>query len=205
MHRTLLSLAAPSAALAAALTLATPAGAATFDHEDATGDTYRFSASKGSETWTPAPEATEVDLTSVSVRHGRRIRITVTGADFTRGSGALAYALRSGRRQLEITQRVGTTRDFPKLDAYAYPPVPACKRITGEVDRAADTASVTVPRACLRRPDWVRAGVGHAVLEEGTRRRVVGLLDDALIDGQPGDYLALSPRVHRGPQGPVPQ
>lgn len=184
------------AATAATIGLAAPAHAQTWDHEDATGDTWRLTADRDGSTVTPAPEATQTDIATVSIKHSRRITMTVTGVDFNRETSGLIYEIRDGRREVWIDQRVGADRMVPRFSAYSSRG--ECTGARGSVDRAADVATVSVPRRCLGQPDAVRAGVGVVTYEVVNRRRFVVLADDGLTDGEPEGELVKSDRVPRG-------
>jgi hypothetical protein len=194
--RTRLVATVAATAAAATVGLAGPAQAQTWDREDAVGDTWRYTYTGSEETGAPAPEASHNDIAAVSARHARRVSVTATGVDFTRETEVLIYQIRDGRRQVWVLQRVGSDRGQSLV---AFRGRRECRSARGSVDRAADVATVSVPRRCLGQPDTVRVGVGVVSYEEVNRRRLDILLDDGLLDGEPQDELTLSPRIARGP------
>ena len=201
------------AALTGAATLTivgmSPASAAYWSHDDTIGDvvaqTDTFDETTGEVQegdLTPAPDNTDTDVASVTVDHrAHRIVLKTTLRDLTAASGIAVYDIRTGARHYGVMQRLGKKDQafgFPAFDLSRANGKPVrCAGVERNVDRAANVATVNIPRHCLGLPGWVRVGTGVAKIE-ATETSFGFLADDALTDASVLDELVMSPRVRRG-------
>jgi hypothetical protein len=148
---------------------------------------------------TTAPDNTDTDVTRVGVDHRlHRVVLTTALRDLTATSGFAVHDIRTGTRKFFVLQRLGTDRTLPGFDlSRGNGDRVRCAGVERRVDRAADVATVDIPRRCLGRPAWVRVGTGVVKFDE-TDTSTAFWADDALRDAQVRDSLALSPRVRRG-------
>jgi hypothetical protein len=161
--------------------LAAPAHAGSWSAPDPAGDATSYA-------WDPEPEPCGTytatrhdvgDLRRLSVRHGRDDVVLTTvmaGLDQVRDP-SVTFAIRTEQRDwlLGVDRYRGSFEAdlLPDLDpdedevgecgaygwvAYGKP----CERMTVDVDRADGRVRVVLPRACLRNPRWVRAGVSSS-------------------------------------------
>lgn len=202
-----LSRAVAALAGVAALTLTgmSPASAAQWRHDDAVGDVQTQTTTFDEETGevqegepTAAPDNTDTDVTRISVNHRtHRVVLRTTLRDVTGKSGIAFYEIRAGARRYSVLQRLGRDRAFPAFYfSRANGDRVRCADVERDVDRAANRATLEIPRRCLGRPAWVRVGAGVAKIE-GTETSSTFVADDAMRDAVVKDRLALSPRVRR--------
>lgn len=193
------TLAAFAGAAALTITGMSPASAANWGHDDAVGDvqsqTETFEGDEGEQT--SAPDNTDTDVTRVSVSHrSHRVVLETALRDVTANSGVVVYDIRTGDRRYSVLQRLGTDRTWPAFDlSRANGDHVRCPGVERSVDRAANSATLNLPRRCLGRPRWVRVGVGVAKVDAATETTFTLLGDDAMQDAVISDDLALSPRV----------
>ncbi len=193
-------------AAALIITGMSPASASIWRHDDAVGDVHSQTDIIDEETgefiegeFTIAPENTDTDVSRIRVSHRtHRISLRTTLRDITRRSGFLVYDVRTDGRRYSVMQRLGKDRLFPAFDlSRANGRRVKCAGLTRTVDRTTNRATVSIPRRCLGRPDWVRIGAGAAKIDI-TDTSVSVLVDDALRDALVLDTLGLSPRIERG-------
>ena len=203
----------PSRALAAlagvaALTITgmSPASAAYWAHDDAVGDVQSQTETYDEETGevlvgepTIAPDNKDTDVTRVGVNHRiHQVVLKTTLRDLTVRSGLAVYEIRTGARTYFVLQRLGTDRMLPAFFfSRANGERVRCAGVGRSVDRAADRATLRIPRHCLGHPETVRVGAGVAKFD-ATDTSFTFLVDDALQDALISDELGLSPRVPRG-------
>jgi hypothetical protein len=183
LRRSLLSTAAVLAT-AAGLTLG-PTGTAdakTIYNTDARGDVAKFVGDSGGSL--AAPNQRNGDIVRTKLWHATKVGITSHFADIRRTGDVRADIL-------ELATNEGVVRE---VALYAAPGHWAgeteitgprggkkrCAGITHEIDYAANTVTIRVPRSCLSNPRWVRIGFASLV---GTERNQTATVDDALRDG----------------------
>ena len=166
-------------------------------HTDAAHDVGRsVRDSSDHETVTPAPRRTDGDVLSSTVRHrARSVQVELRLASLRRSGLAVGESLRivtdqGVRRDVTVQLVPGTGRTTVYVEGRDGQDRP-CPGITARMDFARATTSVTVPRSCLGRPDWVRVGVG-AFKQTGENTYY---FDDAAVKSGQGDHLVLGPRV----------
>lgn len=204
MIRSTRTLAALAAAAVLTTAAASPASAARWSHDDARGDvlavTESADGSQASADPVVAPEVTTTDITRVVVRHqARRLVLETELVDIAAVSGLLVQHLRTDAGAYGLTLRLGRDRTFPAFDLRRRgrsSPV-RCEGLERTVDRAADLATVSIPRHCLDHPETVRVGTG-AMDFDFTGSSVSTSADDALRDAVVRDRLRMSPPVARG-------
>jgi hypothetical protein len=169
-----------------------PALAQTKTRPDAVGDVARSPV--GSSTYTPAPSRIEGDITSTRVSHGpRAVWVTVHLRDLTTTSNGNFHriSILSDRRfrQVEIDAFPGHWEGHAvTTDAHGL--AVGCA-VQFRIDYVANLVVLRMPRACLRRPKWVRVAVRSTVA--GT---TYAYTDDARTTGVIGG-LVYGPRVRR--------
>lgn len=155
--------------LLAAMTLASAplavtgqAHAATWTQQDARGDVLAISQSAGSEKETvePAPEDTATDITRFTVNHtARKVALVLRVRDLRHGDTMVSARLVTPRGAYDVLAfRSADLRMFG-VSAANGTDVP-CRGKKLRLDTVRDLIRITVPRACLGGPRWVRAGAG---------------------------------------------
>ena len=179
------------AAVSTAVLLLMPsaAQAATWTHDDRSGDVYRWGRGPVS----AAPGQQTADVTRIQVRHTKqRVALTVTMRALPSDGYGVSWFLRTSERpQRYVVQLKRWSADDRSLrlvygwtERGEYEDVP-CPGLGWSRSTASSTITLTVPRTCLERPDWVRSGVETAVADPDPER---ALYDDALVDGR-ADYI----------------
>lgn len=192
-----------AALLAAALTatlLPGAASAATLATPDAVGDVWRstYDQDTGEETVEPAGTQLNVDLERTVLRHTATRLVLV---------GSYAQLERSTNRFFlfsEVRTNEGIRRDLGvdttmRWGGTAFLMGPRgevrCPGLRHDIDYAADTVTVSVPRGCLSDPRWVQGRIGgFAFPEKGDGSEAY--LDSASDDT--ADEPTWTPRVRRG-------
>ncbi len=184
-------------AVAAALgVVGAPAGAETWTHRDSDHDVILSTPQHHAPpTKEPAPYNARADVVRVSVHHASpSVRVDVV----TRSRRAVdtLVDLRTGHGRYRVIWSMFL--ETPSLsDLLAEPgtddEVP-CGGLSVRKQRARHTVVVTVPRACIGDPDWVRVGVRTAQAQKGDSGGGA-FLDDALQTGGFG-HADLGPRVY---------
>jgi hypothetical protein len=171
------------------LALAPAAQAATWRHDDATGDVRRLGIDDSAE-GRPARGSTAADLTRLRVVHGAdRVVVTLSVRDLQPGpKGVFVEYLTDepGRFKAELIR----LDDYETLRlTHGGEPVD-CADLRERRDTRGDSVRISVPRSCLGDPDTVRVGAGmFTQAARGTRA------DDALLDDAVRDRLKLGPKV----------
>ncbi|MGN6577260.1 MAG: hypothetical protein ACTHKG_16425 [Nocardioides sp.] len=152
-----------AALLVPAGALAAPAGAATLSIGDATGDTYlgHYDEASDTTTYEPAGWQVNVDLEKVVVKHkGRVVVAKASYTDLVRSGQQFMYALRLRTNEgLKRDVNVDTMFTGPKGEVSLSRPngnEVTCRGLSHDIDYAADTVTVRVPRSCLSAPRWVQ-------------------------------------------------
>jgi hypothetical protein len=181
------------------LSLAPMAAAATRHTDDATaGDVWQvLRDNEGYQVgWDHAGSLDNADVIATDARHGKhRIVFTVHFADLAQGPQHNPF-LTQERMVFEdgpgVTAEVHTTQGWHGR-SFLFSSVTGnrvrCPDLRHEIDYAADTVKVWVPRACVHRPRWVRYSVVQWTLGGGS---TTTLADDH-------DYFdnGLNPTHHR--------
>ncbi|MFC5731412.1 MULTISPECIES: hypothetical protein [Nocardioides] len=180
------------ATVAAITTLILAPGVAHADswtHTDPARDVVAFD-DEGAET--PAPEVERGDIRRVRITHSStRVRIRYTMRETFGANHGLVHAIRTPRNQFWLVRFRADGLRHNGLFLDQGEKEIRCRGIDWSIDRARATVIVSVPRSCLGRPRWVRAGVG--VQSVGADAAHV---DDGLRVGT-GSALRLSPRLYR--------
>lgn len=200
MNRPLRRAAAPAAVAALVLGAATSSHADVVAHADARGDVVVVSHDDAVEAQTQAvaPDVRQGDIRRAWLDHRARSVVFVARfAELARGEHAHVRALRL--RTPELVRDVSVVVDpggEPQGGLYFTDrrgrPRP-CSGVESRIDWVDDRVRIVVPRSCLRRPPWVRAGFTYFRV---TPRDVL-YADEAYRSGGVGtDGPTLGPQVH---------
>ncbi|MDP3891450.1 hypothetical protein [Nocardioides sp.] len=166
-------------------------------HRDAVGDVVSLTAEADNEQFTPAPKAKRGDITRSVARH-RAKRVT------------FKVRMREMPRRLHLTNfhtRVVTDKREYGIDVYNLPGpasepmlavrdggVVECKGLTYERNHKLRFVRLSVPRACIGGPRWVRLGASVFHLADGRPL----FLDESHRDGIDDSHsIAVGPKVRR--------
>ncbi|MET3961702.1 hypothetical protein ABIE44_001636 [Marmoricola sp. OAE513] len=172
-----------------------PSGATTYDKA---GDVY-FTTTVAGSLQVPGGKATKQrngDIRTVRVKHtATQVRVRLRYVELAR----------SGTQHLHVVQLTTSKKKAYEVDLYAGPGAwrgvgelvdarGASKRcaLKWDLDYRANTALIVVPRSCIGRPGWIRAGAGTTSMSGDTR-----YADDGLSARKPGSVLALGPKLYR--------
>lgn len=208
-RRVRLALAAALPLLLAPLT-AGVADAATWTHRDARGDATRveMDMNTGERTFSDAPDAAGVDVTRFTVRHlPRKVVLTTDVRDLpAKGAASVLGRVATPRGGYLVMATRGEGLYMQMLMQMRGRTQLACTGLTSDFDAVADVVRLEIPRACLDRPAWVRAGaalddedilgsIGSDGPDEDTRSSAS---DDALRNGGKVTFPKLGPKVRVG-------
>lgn len=196
--------AAPACVAATALLLPSAAAAATISIDDAAGDTWQMTQDEqtGAETYHPAGTQLNVDLTRTVVKHTSGKLVLKATYETLRGAQNRYYFAARVRTDEGLKREVGVetfTRQGWRGASFmtkASGREVRCSGMTHDVDYAADTVRLTVPRACLGKPRWVQVAVGAFAVAEGSADFT--LYVDNGHDESADDPLTWSAKVRRG-------
>ena len=198
-----------------ALGLAAPAHAGSYTYYDAAGDVYTETCTYTEDFETDEctdgedPTITEGDVIASSIQHrDRKVVLRTRYRELTPQPEGIRYHVG------HIQTNEGIKRDVFLLFRGAWgegffelsrPNGDRVRCSLGKtVSYAEDLIEVRIPRSCLSRPRWIRAGQGHvwgSITETETETGTVYSdsfhADDAHATGMT-DELKLSPRVYRG-------
>lgn len=168
-----------------------------YTHHDPAGDVSAVKTRSSQPT--PVSGHREVDATLLHVKHGRA---ALTLSVRLRGVPARAIILndelrtptqRIGLLALKKPARLGLTHTVTLFAASGESI--GCRRATLDVRPARHLVTVTVPRACLDRPAWVRVAASTARFAKNGRSYFV---DDANAPGIDSEALTFSRRIQVG-------
>lgn len=167
-------------------------------HADAAHDVGRsVRDSSDHETVTAAPGRTDGDVLRSVVRHRpRSVLVELQLASLRRSGLAVGESLRivtdqHVRRDITVQLVPGTGRTTVYVEGRNGQDRP-CPGIQARLDFPHATTSVSVPRSCLGRPDWVRVGVG--AFKQTSQSTYY--FDDAGVRAGRGDQLVLGARAY---------
>lgn len=197
MHvRTALRAAASAGALAAIAVpgLAQAATGSTYDHVDARHDVQHYHSADQSITAAPHEKAADIVRTKIAYEHTALVsRVwlrsqTIPANWFAVGqlrtdSSAYQWFASGGPSGMQVQLEQGST-------------TVSCQGIAVHASAKTGRVTVTVPRSCLGKPQWVRAGEGFAVTATNNDEYADDGLQKAGLGSTGG--LTLSPRLHRG-------
>jgi hypothetical protein len=189
------------------------ADAATWTHRDARGDAtlVEIDTKNRESTTSAAPEAANVDITRVVVRHRpRRVTLDIGVRDLgANGSTSVlgrlvtpsgSWLLMAARSPGAFTQMLMPTRG--RVES-------TCSAMTSEFDSGPDVVRIEIPRACLGAPAWIRAGLllsddsdfaltPHRKLPADPSESMTTTFDDALRSGGTNQFPKLGAKVRVG-------
>lgn len=174
------------------------ASAQRWTHADPSGDAVTFTDDDESE-FVVDPERKQGDVVQTTISHTRtKVVIRVRMRAIPRDDWGAFGVIRPPRATFQLMQlKFGGARHFSITKNDGERPV-RCAAKSSRIDRTA--LVFTVPRSCLGKPRWIRAGVGVAsydgsFLDED--EDIASYADDALRRSI-GEDLRLSPRLRRG-------
>jgi hypothetical protein len=167
-----------------------PAGAASAQSvavDDASGDTWKstFNMETEEETLEPSGSQVNTDLVRTVVKHsGRKLVFTATYTDLKRDESRRFAFMAKVRTNEGLKREVGVdmfsrrgwggTASVTKPSGREVP----CRGLSHQVDYAANTVMLAVPRPCLSSPRWIQATVGAFSLDTGEGATFSGYLDN---------------------------
>lgn len=164
---------------------------------DSTGDVVSFPVSKSApHTVSPAPQRTQGDVVGSNVAHRRHVvvlRMQYRELEPTGAAAGDVFVIRSSAATRVITVFTGPGYWEGKVTTENAAGHQVRCHVRHQVDYTANTATVVVPRSCLGRPRWVRAGMAALTFDDLD----TVFADDARAHGTVGDNPALGPRVRR--------
>ncbi len=166
-----------------------PAHAERQDTTDAARDVYRIPAGG-----TPAlaPDNRNHDIVRAGTVHrGRTLRLWLEVRRLPRAGYVATWDVKTPNHRwaLHHDRRAGAT--YTSLFHFHGPEVLDCSGLRGRALPRQERVVVTVPRACIGRPRWIRFGASM-----GRETEQVHFIDDARIDaGFRSDRCRLGPRV----------
>jgi len=165
--------------LVTCLSLVPIAAAATRHTDDATGDVWELLRdSEGYEVgWDQAGSPDNADVIATDARHGKhRIVFTVHFAELARGPKHNPFITQSRmvfNHGPGVTVEVHTEQGW-RGRSFLFSQVTGnrvrCHGLRHEIDYAANTVKMWVPRSCVHRPRWVRYSVVHWTLGGGSTK-----------------------------------
>ena len=153
-----------------------PAGSATAAGtiiDDAVGDTWKANYDDATETesFEPGGSQVNVDLDKTVVKHKRgAVVVKAKYAELKRNDKILFLGLKL--RTNEGVKRDAGVHTLGRAKGEAYLADPRsmddvrCRGLAHEIDYAANTVTLTVPRGCLSKPSWVQVSVGAFGIED---------------------------------------
>lgn len=163
--------------------------------EDPSGDVLKLVDPQAGTT-EPAPGRVEGDIVRSSVRHkARRVLLTMRFQELTReGIGQLfGYGIRTAKMTRYVTVDTGPGHWGGKVTVTKPNGKKVRCSVTRTIDYASNTAAVSVPRACIGKPRWVKASMREGSFVSDSEI----YFDDALTSGKLTRYPVWSPRVPR--------
>lgn len=184
-------------ALALAFGVAGPAAASTYEHTDPAKDVVLTGAFDIG----PAPDNKEADIVKVSVKHSAtRVRSTTVLRDITKAKKhnfvtSLRAKVGAKVKQFDVYLQTDAGDPQGELTLYLKDGTPVdCAGLTSNVDYVEDTVTVKVPRSCIGKPSWVKAGVSAEWIPNHNDY----YSDNGLVkSGEPG-VVTYSPQITKG-------
>lgn len=197
------------ATLVLGLVALTPGAAHAKSHtmRDASGDVYKVTGLLNGNQPTKAPGERVADLTSVTTQHSARaVTITVAMRKLPQDAGAAILQVRTsagGPAYIVQGIHLGNVAFAEMARGFDATEPLECAGLRAKVRTSSRTVAVTVPRACLGNPRWVRVGAGYATVN--VANGTLGLMDIAgakglsrAAAGGTGAGMPLGARVRRG-------
>jgi hypothetical protein len=182
-----------------------PAHAQRWAHNDPAGDvTSATECGAGGDGCTETVDAAQAQpdvVRFVADHRARRVNVFARYRDITAAGTRLhqvRYVTNEGvRRHLTLATHNGRVI-VRELSRDSDGRKVACRGIRHNIDYAANTVSISVPRACLSAPRNVRVGFGSYMFRNIEDLSTGGWYDDAIATGPtPGD-LVVGPALRRG-------
>lgn len=133
---------------------------------DGTGDVWKVNMRTSR--WTFVGDRPAADVKRTVVSHRPHAVVVRQRYDDLRRIGTQRYwtgiVTRRGDFFLEVTSRNGSRAGRHTLYDGVAGDKRACRRLSHDIDYAADVVRVRVPRSCLDRPKWVRVNIGNLLV-----------------------------------------
>lgn len=157
-----------------------------------------------------APAETATDITRTTIRHAKRVSITVHFRDLAETAEySVNIGIRTPDQRFDVfaarsADGVRDTELFPSLvidESVPGRPRP-CRSVRGRYDVVAETVTVSFPAVCVGKPRWIQIEVGAARLQvtplgDGSVN-LAGWADDAFRSSLSENSMGRSPKVRRG-------
>ena len=157
-----------------------------------------------------APAETATDITRTTIRHAKRVSITVHFRDLVETA---EYSVSVGIRTPDERYDVFAARSADGVQDTQLSPsvlveesVPGrprpCRSVRGRYDAVAETLTVSFPAVCVGKPRWIQVEIGAArfqvtPLGDGSVN-LAGWADDAFRTSLSENGMGRSPKVRRG-------
>ena len=157
-----------------------------------------------------APAEAATDVTRTTVRHAKRVTVTVQFRDLVETA---EHSVDIGIRTPDERFSVSTARSADGAERVAlFPPVVVdesvpgrprpCRSVRGRYDLVAETVTVSFPAVCIGKPRWIQVEVGAVRFQvtpigDGSVN-LAGWADDAFRSSLSENGLGRSPKVRRG-------
>jgi hypothetical protein len=188
------------AAVAAALVLSpSSAFANRYYHADPAGDVLSGPVSSSTNPSIPEPGRTNGDIVASSVVHKKRavaMRMQYRELGWNDEINAHLFVVRTPSMKRYVTVYATDGLRGGKVVMTKPSGKKVSCHMARKVDYTANSVSVVVPRSCLGKPRWVRAGMA-SVFYTGPDNSATVYIDDANTNGTLGAGPALGPKVRR--------
>ena len=164
----------------------------------------------GGPSFLDAPAETATDITRTTIRHAKRVSITVHFRDLVETA---EHSVDIGIRTPDETFNVSAVRSADGSEhAELFPPVVIdesvpgrprpCRSVRGRYDVVAETVTVSLPAVCIGKPRWIQVEIGASRFQvtpigDGSVN-LAGWADDAFRSSLSEKSLGRSPKVRRG-------
>jgi len=156
-----------------------------------------------------APAETATDVTRTTIRHARRVTVTVQFRDLVEtAEHSIDIGIRTPDGKFNVTAARSTDGTEhvalfpPVLDETAPGRPRPCRSVRGHYDLVAETVTVSFPAVCIGEPPWIQAqlwAVRFQVTPVGDGSvNLAGWADDAFRSSLSEKGLGRSPKVRRG-------
>jgi hypothetical protein len=166
-------------------------------------------AGDGEPPFLDAPGETATDITRTTIRHAKRVSITVHLRDLVETAEySVGVGIRTPDERFDLfaSRSADGSRDaalFPSVIDESFPGRQRhCRAVRGRYDEVAETVTVSFPAVCVGNPRWLQVQVGAArfqvtPLGDGSVN-LAGWADDSFRSSLSESSRGWSPKVRRG-------